>query len=45
MMPQIIEQISVFCDILQEHAQQGDVFPLEEITMNLTFDVIELLVL
>jgi hypothetical protein len=43
--PQIIGQISVFCDILQEHAQQGDVFPLKEAAMNLTFDIIGLLVL
>lgn len=45
LVPQMIEQISVFCDILQERAQDGVIFPLEEATVNLTMDAIGLVVL
>ncbi len=45
LVPQIIGQVSVFCDILQERAKQDAIFPLEEITVNLTMDTIGLVVL
>lgn len=45
LVPQITEQVSIFCDILQERAQNDAVFQLEEATLNLTMDTIGLVVL
>ncbi|CAN9284637.1 unnamed protein product [Alternaria alternata] len=38
--PAIAEEVTVFCQLLQERAQKGEVFPLEEHTLRLTFDII-----
>lgn len=38
--PAIAEEVAVFCRLLQERAQKGGVFQLEEFTLRLTFDVI-----
>lgn len=40
LVPQISEEISTFCEILRERAQAGDLFLLEEVTVNLTMDTI-----
>ncbi len=45
LVPRMVGLVSVFCDILQERAQQGAVFQLEETTTNLTMDVIGQVVL
>lgn len=38
--PGIIEDVEVFCEILRERARRGDAAPLEEATNSLTMDVI-----
>lgn len=38
--PAIADEVAVFCKLLQERANQGEMFPLEEYTLRLTFDVI-----
>lgn len=38
--PEIMEEVLVFRDILRGHAGKGDIFSLEEATLNLTLDVI-----
>jgi len=40
LVPQIAKEVSTFCEILRERAQVGDLFPLEEATVNLTMDTI-----
>ena len=45
LVPQIVQEVSVFCDILMERAESGTVFPLEEATVKLTMDVIGRVVL
>ncbi|QRD06144.1 hypothetical protein JI435_147110, partial [Parastagonospora nodorum SN15] len=38
--PAIAEEVAVFCKLLQDRAEKGEVFPLEEHTLRLTFDII-----
>lgn len=38
--PAILENISIFRDILSNHAEKCDIFSLEETTLNVTLDVI-----
>lgn len=40
LIPGILEDTLTFCDILREHVQEGDMFPLEDSTTSLTVDVI-----
>ncbi|KAL8923741.1 MAG: hypothetical protein Q9172_002987, partial [Xanthocarpia lactea] len=40
LVPTIVEEVSVFVDILKEHARKGDVFSLDEAAINATMDVI-----
>lgn len=40
LVPAIVEEVSVFVDILREHARKGDLFSLDEAAINLTMDVI-----
>lgn len=40
LVPQIAKEVSTFCQILRERAQAGDMFLLEEATVNLTMDTI-----
>ena len=40
LVPQIAREVSTFCEILRERAQTGEIFPLEEATVNLTMDTI-----
>jgi len=39
-MSHIVEEASVYVDILREHAQKGDMFSLDEVTLWFTMDVI-----
>ena len=45
LVPQILEEVSVFRDVLKERAQSGAILPLEEVTVNLTMDTIGRIVL
>lgn len=38
--PQMIEDILVFCDILRARAASGDVFQMDPLTVNLNLDII-----
>ncbi|OCL07969.1 AflN/verA/monooxygenase [Glonium stellatum] len=38
--PAIADEVAVFCELLRKHASQQKPFPLEELTLRLTFDVI-----
>ncbi|KAG8163238.1 hypothetical protein KVR01_006535 [Diaporthe batatas] len=38
--PAMAEEVAVFCDLLRKLAGQDQVFPLEEYTLRLTFDII-----
>ncbi|KAI1351463.1 cytochrome P450 [Xylaria sp. FL0043] len=38
--PAVADEVAVFCDILRNLAEKGDVVQLEEYTLRLTFDVI-----
>jgi len=38
--PLIADEVKVFCESLQERAQSGEMFQLEEYTLRLTFDII-----
>lgn len=40
LIPGMIEEVEVFKDILNEHVRNGDIFYLEEATLNLTIDII-----
>jgi len=40
LIPGIVEDSLVFCDILQEHARKADVFRLEELATRVTVDII-----
>ena len=40
LVPAMIEEVEIFKDILRDHARKGDMFLLEEATLNLTVDVI-----
>ena len=39
-MDHIIEETSVFIDILREHAEKGDIFSLDQLTCDFTMDII-----
>lgn len=43
--PDIIKETLVFCDILQEHMERKDIFPMKPYTDNLAIDVIGKVVL
>ena len=45
LVPEILKEISTFCEILRERAEAGELFPLEETTVNLTMDTIGKVVL
>ena len=45
LVPSIMEDALIFRDILREHARKGDMFSLEETTLNVTIDVIGRVVL
>ena len=36
----LVDEVMVFCELLQDRAKRGDMFQLEEYTLRLTFDVI-----
>jgi cytochrome P450 len=38
--PAIAEEVAVFCRLLQDRAKKEEVFPMEEYTLRLTFDII-----
>ena len=38
--PNLVEEVSVYCEILREHARKQDIFSLDETTLNLTMDII-----
>ena len=40
LIPGILKDTLTFCDILREHVQKGDLFQMEDSTVNLTVDVI-----
>jgi len=40
LMPHIVEEASVFVDVLREHARKGDLFSLDEASLLFTMDVI-----
>lgn len=40
LVPSMVEEMMVFKNIIQAHAEKGDMFHLEELTLNLTIDVI-----
>lgn len=40
MIPGIMKDTHIFCDILRDHARKKDLFSLEEMTTNLTLDII-----
>lgn len=40
LVPSMLEELLVFKDILQEHAEKGDVFSLDEAAVNASMDVI-----
>lgn len=43
--PDIVKQTMVFCEVLQEHAEKHDVFQMKRLTDNLAMDVIGKVVL
>ena len=45
LMPEIIKEATVFCDILREKMELNEPFPMKKLTYNLTMDVIVKLVL
>ncbi|KAI9794418.1 MAG: hypothetical protein M1816_005488 [Peltula sp. TS41687] len=45
LVPDIVKETTIFCDILREHARNQDIFPLKEATDNLTMDVISRVVM
>lgn len=40
LVPSIIEEMMIFKNILQAHAENGDMFQMEELSLNLTIDII-----
>lgn len=40
LVPEMVELCLVFCDILARHADEDDIFSLDEEATKLTFDVI-----
>lgn len=40
LVPSIVEEVTIFKNVLQAHAEKGDMFQLEELSLNLTIDVI-----
>lgn len=40
LVPDIVDETVIFCNILREHARSRDIFPLKHATGNLTMDVI-----
>ncbi len=45
LVPDIVQETLVFCQILQDHAQKKEIFPMKPLTDNLTIDVIGKVVL
>ena len=45
LIPQIVAEVATFRDVLREKARAGAIFPIEDITVNLTMDVIGRVVL
>ena len=45
LVPGIVDDSMVFCEILREHAEKGDVFRLEDLSTKLTVDIIGKVVL
>lgn len=45
LVPEMLKEVSVFRNILKQHAQSGVMLPLEEVTVNLTMDIIGRIVL
>lgn len=45
LVPGIVDDALVFCEILEEHARKGDVFRMEDATTRLTVDIIGKVVL
>ena len=45
LVPEIIREATVFCDILRERAERQEIFPLKKLTDNLTMDIIGKVVL
>jgi len=40
LVPEFLNEISIFCDTLREHVRQDRMFSLEEVTVNMTMDTI-----
>jgi septum formation inhibitor-activating ATPase MinD len=40
LVPEILNEISTFSEILRDRVQKGDMFSLEDVTINLTMDII-----
>jgi len=40
LVPDFLNEISIFCEVLREHVQQDRMFSLEEVTVNMTMDTI-----
>lgn len=38
--PHIVQEVLVYCEILREHAQKGEIFSLDETLLRLTMDII-----
>ncbi|MCJ1281249.1 hypothetical protein MMC26_000567 [Xylographa opegraphella] len=45
LVPQIVKETAVFCEILQQHAEAKDLFEMKTLTDNLTMDIIGKVVL
>ena len=45
LVPQIVKQVSTFCEVLEEHVVADDMFYLEKVTISLTIDVIGIVTL
>lgn len=45
LMPEFVQEATIFGGILQEHAEKGKMFPLKDVTDNLTIDIIGKIVL
>jgi len=40
LVPAMVEETEIFCEILKKHAEDGNVFRFERVLTNLTVDVI-----
>lgn len=45
LMPEFVKEVTIFCDILREQADEGGMFPMKNVTDNLTIDIIGKIVL